>query len=114
MYFYYVSHNVVSYVDDVKFIPESNNTFKAIKQGDRLELTCQALGGPDNIFRWTLNGEDVLENDVISIVTILQDTFGNSTLTVNSVNAIEHKGNYTCQVMNNEVMKSASIVVVGQ
>ncbi len=101
-------------MDDVKFIPESNNTFEAVKQGDRLELTCQAQGGPDNVFRWTLNGEDVQANDVISIVTILQDSFGNSTLTVSSVNAIEHKGNYTCQVMNNEVMESASIVIIGQ
>ena len=95
------------------FIRDSDYTFEAVKQGDRLQLVCQAQGGPNNMYIWKMEDEDIQETSVLTIETIAYDTISNSTLTVSSVNASEHKGNYTCQVINNGGKESASILVIG-
>ena len=91
----------------------SDNDFEAVKQGDRLELVCQAGGSLDSVFQWRLNGEIIEENGSISITTSTVGTLSNSTLTISSINASDHKGNYTCQVTNDVGQANITIPVIG-
>ena len=54
--------------------------------GDNVTFTCSALGGPDNMFQWLEDGQDLLSES-------------QSTLTLTTVNAMDG-GVYTCVVNN--------------
>ena len=55
-------------------------------------FTCQAQGGPDNIFEWTFDGSVLTNVNIAS--TSMQ-----STLTINNISA-SSSGEYTCTVSN--------------
>ena len=55
-------------------------------------FTCQAQGGPDNMFEWTFNGSTLTNANITS--TSMQ-----STLTINGISA-SNGGEYTCTVSN--------------
>ena len=55
-------------------------------------FTCQAQGGPDNMFEWTFNGSDLLNASIIS-------TSMKSIITINSISA-SNGGEYVCTVSN--------------
>ena len=55
-------------------------------------FTCQAQGGPDNMFEWTVNGSALTNATIIS--TSMQ-----STLTIDNISASDG-GEYTCTVSN--------------
>lgn len=55
-------------------------------------FTCQAQGGPDNVFQWTLNGFSLTSSNTTS-------TSNQSTLTINNISASDG-GEYTCTVSN--------------
>ena len=67
-----------------------------VEQGQELNLTCTAEGGPNNIYEWILNGAKLEESEVISITSKADS----SILSVGSVDAASHKGTYTCNVTN--------------
>ncbi len=104
---------VVSPEGSTVFIRDSDNDFEAVKQGDELQLVCEARSTPDNVFQWSLNGEIIEESSIITITTSMSDTLSNSTLIISSVNASEHKGNYSCQVTNNGGQANVTILVIG-
>ena len=54
--------------------------------GDSVNFTCSAKGGPDNMFQWQKDGQDLLSES-------------QSTLTLTNVNAMDG-GLYTCVVTN--------------
>ena len=74
---------------------------------------CSAQSGPNTTYKWTLNGQDVVENDVLNITTINNNLMSTSTLRISSVDAATHKGNYTCTVSNPAGEDSTSIIIVG-
>ncbi len=84
-----------------------------VEQGGEVVIICNTQGGPNNTYRWTLNGEDVVESDVLNITTITDHTMSTSTLRISSIDAATHKGNYTCLVTNTAGEDSTSIVVTG-
>ena len=90
---------------------EGTNGF--VDQSDELTITCIAQGGPNNTYVWTYNGEPVVESSVLSINTDVYDTFSNSTLTITSIDAAQHKGNYTCRVSNKLGDDTTSVIVIG-
>ena len=75
---------------------------------------CSALSGSNTTFKWTLDGQDVVESDVLNITTIYNNTMSTSTLRISSIDAATHKGNYTCLVSNLAGEDSTSIVVTGK
>ena len=89
----------------------TNGSF--VDEGEEFVITCNALGGPNNTYKWTLNGEEIVESDVLNITTVTFDTMSTSTLRISSVDAATHKGNYTCTVSNTAGEDTTSIVLVG-
>ena len=61
-----------------------------------ITFNCSAMGGPQNIYRWMMNGETIGDNE--------------STLLVNDIDA-SSGGNYTCFVSNAAGNDSASITL---
>ena len=59
---------------------------------DMHSFTCQAQGGPDNMFEWTFNGSALANANITS--TSMQ-----STLTISNISASDG-GEYTCTVSN--------------
>ena len=57
-----------------------------VNQTDDITFTCGSLGGPENTFAWSFNGQ------IVSGVT-------DSSLTISNVTASDG-GNYTCGVTN--------------
>ena len=55
--------------------------------GDSVNLTCLAEGGPGNTFQWTFNGTDLINEH-------------NYILALSFINSTENGGYYTCIVMN--------------
>ena len=84
-----------------------------VKQGEEVVIICNAQGGPNNTYRWTYNGEELIETDSLKISTVLYDTMSSSTLTINSIDAATHKGNYTCIVSNTAGEDTTSIEIIG-
>ena len=84
-----------------------------VEQNGEVVIICNAEGGPNNTYEWTLNGE-VVESDVLNITTVISHTMSTSTLRISSVDAATHQGNYTCTVSNNAGEDSTSIVVTGK
>ncbi len=85
-----------------------------VEQGEELYLMCSALSSSNTTFKWTLDGQDVVESDVLNITTIYHNTMSTSTLRISSIDAATHKGNYTCLVSNLAEEDSTSIVVTGK
>ena len=75
---------------------------------------CSALSSSNTTFKWTLDGQDVVESDVLNVTTIYNNTMSTSTLRISSIDAATHKGNYTCLVSNLAEEDSTSIVVTGK
>ena len=65
--------------------------------GDNVTFTCSALGGPDNMFQWQKDGQDLLSES-------------QSTLTLVTVNAMDG-GLYTCVVNNAAGNDSSNITL---
>ena len=82
--------------------------------GSSVSFTCSALGGPDNVFVWILTNNSIgLGSTAVSpplnvseVVGFLQDTYAilqqnnDGDYVIDSVNASEHGGTYTCVVVN--------------
>ena len=84
-----------------------------LEQGDPLELNCTAAAGSNNTLKWLLNNVEITDGtDGVSIVT--NSTATTSVLTVNSIDASKHKGEYTCQVTNDGGQGLATTVVIGK
>ena len=84
-----------------------------VEEGEEFVITCNAQGGPNNTYEWTLNGETLTERDGLEITTISYDTYSTSTLRIANVDAATDKGNYTCLVYNDAGEDNTSIVLVG-
>ena len=84
-----------------------------LEQGNELVISCTAPGGHNNTLKWTHNRADIQQTVILNITTVITDTFINSTLRISSVDASEHKGNYTCVVSNIAGQESSSLLVVG-
>ena len=87
---------------------------KLVNQSNQLNITCFARGGPNNLFQWMQSGTQIMTGEGLTITNTIEDTFGTSTLTISSVDAGKHKGNYTCQVTNDGGQGSATTVVIGE
>ena len=85
-----------------------------VEEGDVFSSTCSAQGGPNNTHKWTLNGIPINETDILDITTVSHDTYSTSTLTIDSVDAANHKGNYTCIVSNKAGTDTTSVILVGK
>ena len=82
--------------------------------GSTVSFTCFAFGGPDNVFVWILTTSSIgLENTPLSpplnvseVVGFLRDTYAvlqqssRGDYVIDSVNATENGGTYTCVVVN--------------
>ena len=80
-----------------------------VEQGQELNLTCTAEGGPDNIYEWILNGARLEGSEAVSIIS----TANSSILSIGSVDAASHKGTYMCNVTNPEGFDQDTQVVTG-
>ena len=68
-----------------------------LRHGDNVSLTCSARGGPENVFQWQKNGEDLPgENQTTFQLTLVSATDG---------------GEYTCVVSNAAGNDSTSITL---
>ena len=91
-------------------VNDSNTT-----NGSSVTFTCSALGGPDNVFVWIMKNSSIgLGSIAVSppplnvsdIVGLLQDTYvilqqsNDGDYVIDSVNASEDGGTYTCVVVN--------------
>ncbi len=91
---------------------ELTPSLSLLEQGDELVLTCQAMGGPDNMIVFFLDGAPfTAEDDSV----FSQDGF-NSTrvVTINSVDAAVHKGQYSCEVTNKAGIDFANATVISK
>ena len=71
-------------------------------------LTCLLSGGdPDATFEWFLNGQKVVPNENVQIVSQFEDS---STLNIRSMN-LELSGEFECRVSNRFGKDSRSIPV---
>ena len=71
-----------------------NQTFS---QGDTDSLNCSSLGGPDNIYQWQFNGEDIVgENSTVLTLSNVTASIG---------------GEYSCVVTNRAGNDTASTFV---
>ena len=91
-------------------VVNSSNT----TNGSSVSFTCETEGGPDNVFVWVMVADLVdLVNislipplNVSEVVELLQSTFtvlqesSNDEYVIDSVNATENGGTYTCVVVN--------------
>ena len=82
--------------------------------GSSVSFTCSALGGPDNVFVWMLTDSSTeIQNtsvipplNVSEVVGFLQEIYpvvqhsNHGNYTIDSVNATENGGTYTCVVIN--------------
>ena len=75
---------------------------KFVEQGEQLNLTCSAEGGPNNEHIWMLNGEVINDGDgLFQITTVfINRTSSVSMLSVSSIDAATHQGMYECNVTN--------------
>ena len=104
---------LLSFIVSLKDTSVIEGTTGLVGQGDEVVIICNAQGGPNNTYKWALNGEEIVESDVLNITTVLYDTMSTSTLRISSVDAATHKGNYTCTVSNTAGEDTTSIVLVG-
>ena len=70
-----------------------------VNQTDNVTLTCGAMGGPDNSFQWSHNGQDLSGETT-------------STLTLTNISA-SNNGNYTCTVSNSAGSGSDVAMLIG-
>ena len=86
-----------------------------VTYGSNVTLTCSALGGPGNVFVWLLMNSSIDLGIIAAIppplnasevASALQDTYvvrqqsNNGAFVIDSVNATEDGGTYTCVVVN--------------
>ena len=90
----------------------SNPEVVLLEQGDQLVLQCTAMGGPDVLIQYLLegspfNGADAMVFGQSAFVASLD-------ITVNSVDAALHKGLYTCVATNMAGDGNANSTVISE
>ena len=104
-------------------VNDSNTT-----NGSSVSFTCSAFGGPDNVFLWILTNSSIdLESTAISsplnvseVVGVLQDNYAvaqqdnHGDYVIDSVNATEDGGTYTCVVVNAAGLDSDEVQLLVQ
>ena len=104
-------------------VSDSNTT-----NGSSVSFTCLALGGPDNVFVWILTNSSIgLGSTAVSpplnvseVVGLLQGTYAilqqsnDGDYVIDSVNATEDGGTYTCVVVNVAGLDSDEIQLLVQ
>ena len=65
--------------------------------GDVVELSCEAGGGPNNMFTWTANGVQIADSQGV----------------VQSISSALDGGEYQCQVQNMAGSGTASVTING-
>ncbi len=70
-----------------------------VENENELNLTCTASAIPENVFVWTLNDEEIMEEQYdISFTAYTDNSINSSILMIRSINASIHKGIYKCTV----------------
>ena len=73
-----------------------------------------AAGGPENSHFWRLNGYSITTDETLTILSFVQDSMSVSILSVRSVDAAIHKGNYICEVINEAGDHASGLTVHGE
>ena len=84
-----------------------------IKQEGEFSISCAAQGGPENSHFWRLNSYTIMNNESFVISSSTNDSMSVSILSVSSVDAATHKGNYVCEVINEAGDHASGFTVVG-
>lgn len=73
-----------------------------VEQEGQFSISCLASGGPNNTHIWKRgNGASISDgSDGYTISHSINDTMSASVLSVSSVDAATHKGDYICEVIN--------------
>ena len=83
---------IISLTETVSLMPQEIQA----DYNTSLTLQCSCLGGPDNVFKWFLNGTQVSSGERIQI----QSGDFSSNLTISLLNAPMHGGTYICEAAN--------------
>ena len=105
-------NNIYSLVSPEGTVELINQTLT--KQGGTFSLECRAKGGPNNQHVWYHRGELLADTSVLTITSSSNETDSVSILSVSSVDAATHKGDYTCNVTNMAGSESKTSTVVGK
>ena len=104
--------------NSVNFSVSSSGVFDGrnlyIEKGGEFNITCMAAGGPENSHFWRLNGEMITNNVSFTISSSAHDSMSVSILSVSSVDANTHKGNYVCEVINEAGDHASGLTVHGK
>ena len=122
-YLFLCSHAVSPEFSVIAVVNDSNTT-----NGSSVTFTCSTLGGPDNVFVWILTNSSIdLEIRAVSppvtvseVVAFLQYTYtvlqqnSDGGYVIDSVNATENGGTYTCVVVNVAGFNSDEVLLLVQ
>ena len=122
--FVHVSSPAVSPNSSVMAVVGEGNT----TNGSSVTFMCSALGGPDNVFVWVMATGPVDQGtisvfppvNVSKVVEVLQQTYivlqqsSDDEYVIDSVNATENGGTYTCVVVNVAGFDSDEVLLLVQ